>query len=101
MTFVSGVPGWVAGMFAFMIVMQVMRAVFGRARSRVQIPRRWELFDRQEVERLDAAISQRDDVIEDLQQRLSELESRADFAERMIANRSDEPAPKEQVTIGH
>ena len=96
MTFISGIPGWVAGMFAFMIVMQVIRAISGGSRTRL---RKWEQLGRQDVDRLEAAINQRDVVIEDLQQRLSELESRLDFTERLIATRSGEHA-QDQARIG-
>ena len=87
MTFISGIPSWMVLVFGFMIVSQVMRAVFGGGRARVA--RKWERLGRQDVERLEASINQRDVVIEDLQQRLSELESRLDFTERMIASRSE------------
>ena len=93
MTFISGVPGWMVAVFGFMIVSQVMRAVFGGSRTR---SRKWGQLDQQEVGRLEAAINQRDVVIEDLLQRLSELESRLDFTERMIASRS-----ADQETIPH
>ena len=96
MTFASGIPGWMVAVFGFMIFSQVMRGVFGGARSR---SRKWAQIDQQEVGRLEAAINQRDVVIEDLQQRLSELESRLDFTERMIATRSGEHA-QEQARIG-
>jgi hypothetical protein len=93
MTFVSGIPGWMVVVFGFMIVSQVMRGIFGGGRARVM--RKWELVGRQDVDRLEAAINQRDVVIEDLQQRLSELESRLDFTERMIASRSEVPSRSE------
>ena len=96
MTFVSGVPGWMVAVFGFMLFSQVMRAVFGGGRAR---SRKWGQLDQQEIGRLDAAINQRDVVIEDLQQRLSELESRLDFTERMIAARSGEHA-QDQARIG-
>jgi hypothetical protein len=95
MTFVSGVPGWMVMVFGFMIFGQVMRTVFGGGRAR---SRKWGQFDQQEVGRLEAAIGQRDVVIEDLQQRLSELESRLDFTERMIAARSGEHAQDQAHT---
>lgn len=96
MTVVSGIPSWMVMVFGFMVFGQVMRGIFGGARSR---SRRWAQIDQQEVGRLEAAINQRDVVIEDLQQRLSELESRLDFTERMIATRSGEHA-QEQARIG-
>jgi len=43
---------------------------------------------------LDVALGERDAVIEDLQRRLSELESRLDFTERLLVERnpSEQPA---------
>jgi tetrahydromethanopterin S-methyltransferase subunit G len=96
MTFISGIPSWMVLLFGFMIVSQVIRAVFGGSRTR---HRKWGQLDQQEVGRLEAAINQRDVVIEDLQQRLSELESRLDFTERMIATRSGEHV-QDQARIG-
>jgi len=95
-TFISGIPSWMVMVFGFMIVSQVLRAVFWGGRSRY---RKWEQFGNRGVERLEASINQRDVVIEDLQQRLSELESRLDFTERMIATRSGEHA-QDQARIG-
>jgi len=92
----SAIPSWMVVVLGFMIFSQVMRAVFGGSRGRY---RKWEQTGRQDVDRLEAAIGQRDVVIEDLQQRLSELESRLDFTERMIATRSGEHA-QEQARIG-
>lgn len=89
MTALAGVPSWMILILGFMFVGPVMRMVFGG--GRVRPPRKWEQFGRQEVDRLEAAMSQRDAVIEDLQQRLSEMESRLDFTERMIASRSEVP----------
>ena len=87
MTLISGFPGWMVVVFGFMFMGQAMKYMFGGARTRA--PRKWEQFGRSEVERLEAAMTQRDAVIEDLQQRLSEMESRLDFTERMIAGRSE------------
>jgi len=97
MTFPAGFPSWIVWVFGFMIVSQVMRGIFGGGRARML--RNWEAFGRQDVDRLEAAINQRDVVIEDLQQRMSELESRLDFTERMIAARSGEHV-QDQARIG-
>jgi hypothetical protein len=43
-----------------------------------------------EAERLEAALAERDTVIEDLQRRLSELESRLDFTERRLVERNEQ-----------
>jgi hypothetical protein len=85
----------------FVIVMvmvgPVMRMVFG---SRYFPRRRGRLFrqmEGQEDARLDSALAERDMVIEDLQRRLSEMESRLDFTERLLAERSTEQ--KEPSTV--
>ena len=46
----------------------------------------------EEFARLDAAVAERDAVVEELQRRLSEMESRLDFAERLLTERSSAPA---------
>jgi hypothetical protein len=97
MSILAGIPSWMVFVFAMMFIGPTIRLVFGG--SRVRAPRKWQLLGREDVDRLEAAIAQRDVVIEDLQQRLSELESRQDFAERMIASRTGE-TPKEPATIG-
>ncbi|HEU5218555.1 MAG TPA: hypothetical protein VFU23_07840 [Gemmatimonadales bacterium] len=102
MSLIAGLPSWMVLIFGMMIVSSTMRLIFGNTSrpSRFRTPRKWELFGRQEVERLEAAINERDVVIEDLQQRLSELESRLDFTERMIASRSAEPARENAAING-
>ena len=87
MTFISGIPSWLVMVLGFMFMGNVMRLVFSRSRFRSR--GRWEQLGSGEVDRLEAAINQRDVVIEDLQQRMSELESRLDFTERMISSRSE------------
>ena len=81
------IPGWILLICAFMFIGPVMRHLFGGGPTRP--PKKWAQFGRQEVERLEAAMAQRDMVIEDLQQRLSEMESRLDFTERLIASKSE------------
>ena len=97
MMFFSGIPQWMLFVGGFMIFGNVMRLIFGA--GRVRYPRKWEQLGRQETERLEAALTQRDVVIEDLQQRLSELESRLDFTERMIASRSAEQTRENTTAI--
>ncbi len=93
----TGIPHWMILVGGFMIFGNVMKLVFGGGQKRAS--RKWDMFGRQEIDRLDAAVSQRDVVIEDLQQRLSEMESRLDFTERMIASRSGE-TPTQQARVG-
>jgi hypothetical protein len=91
-------PSWIIIVLAFAFLGPAMRGIFGGYR-----PRRWERFQalggpgQEEVKRLDAAIAERDVVIEDLQRRLSEMESRLDFTERMLARPSGGAAS--QVTL--
>ena len=87
MSSLASIPGWMIVICAFMFMGPVMRMVFGG--GKMPPPRKWEKFGRGEVQRLEAEMAQRDAVIEDLQQRLSEMESRLDFTERMIASRSE------------
>ena len=55
--------------------------------------RRKTLRDK-EVERLESALTERDQVIEDLQRRVGEMEERLDFTERLLTERS-------QPAVGH
>ena len=85
---------WVWIVLSMMCVGPVMRMIFGSRSSYTGIAGERQggkksRIKRNDVDRLEAAIGERDQVIEDLQQRLSEMESRLDFAERMIASRSE------------
>jgi hypothetical protein len=80
---------WVIIIFALMWIGPMMRWMFGqgddaRRRIRGRRGRNGEL-------QLDEALETRDQVIEDLQHRISELESRLDFTERLLAEKK-EPA---------
>ena len=80
-------PWWLGMMILFGFVGPLMRmgmrgGPWGRRGPRT-------LHD-PDVQRLDAAIGERDQVIEDLQRRLGEVEERLDFTERMLASRSAE-----------
>jgi len=83
----AALPSWVILIIVFSAMGPMMRMIFGEHYS----SRKRQRFDKrgtEEVARLDAALAERDTVIEDLQHRLSELESRLDFTERMLAERS-------------
>jgi hypothetical protein len=80
-------PAWIFILFAIFWIGPMMRWMFGQgenARKRIHGKQ-----GRKSEANLDAALEQRDQVIEDLQQRISELESRLDFTERMIATKKD------------
>lgn len=89
----AAIPNWMIFVFVMAFIGPVMRFILGGRR-------RWELLERfgggrlprQEIERLEAAIAERDTVIEDLQHRLSEMESRLDFTERLIASKTTVPS---------
>ncbi len=81
------IPGWVFIIFMVFWLGPAMKWMFGGPESkRVRATKQGKLD-----QRIDAALQERDQVIEDLQHRISELESRLDFAERMLAERK-EPA---------
>jgi len=82
-------PTWMTFVLLVMFVGPMMRMIFGRIDPHSLKRGRWRrsLAESEDIGRLDAAIAERDTVIEDLQQRLSELESRLDFAERLLAER--------------
>ena len=82
-------PKWIVLIIVLSAIGPMMRMIFGEhASSR----RKGGHRAREENERLDAALAERDVVIEDLQRRLNELESRLDFTERLLAERREQPA---------
>jgi chromosome segregation ATPase len=89
MTLHAAWPTWMTFIIVMMFVGPAMRFVFGGGRYR-RLDRWRNRLPRQESEQLanlETALSERDTVIDDLQQRLSELESRLDFAERLLSER--------------
>lgn len=81
-------PTWLFVLFAIFWIGPMMRWMFGQggeARRRV----RGKRGRQQEDSRLDSALEERDQVIEDLQRRINELESRLDFTERMLAGQRE------------
>ena len=80
---------WVWIVMSMMFIGPVMRMIFG-SRSSYWMGGEWQggrkaRIKKNDVTRLEAAIGERDTVIEDLQNRLSELESRLDFTERLLS----------------
>ena len=84
-------PFWIFILFAIFFVGPMMRSIFGegdRAARRIRGKQGRQAAEAQ----LESALEERDQVIEDLQRRISELESRLDFTERMLAGRKEDPA---------
>jgi hypothetical protein len=81
---------WVWIVMSMMFIGPVMRMIFG-GRTSYWMGGEWQggknkaRIKKNDVARLEAAIDERDTVIEDLQNRLSELESRLDFTERLLS----------------
>jgi len=86
---------FVLGIIVISTVASIIRGVLGIQRPTLsgrRALRRLGFDPTEEFARLDAALTERDGVIEDLQHRLSEMESRLDFAERLLTERSSTPA---------
>ena len=79
-------PSWMMFVLFAMFMGPMMRMMFG-GRGRWGRHDRIEGGGRAEIERLEGALANRDAVLEDLQHRMSELESRLDFSERLLAER--------------
>ncbi len=84
-------PWWLGLIIVFSIMGPVTRVATREGRYWSRKGGRRILADA-EVARLEAALAERDQVIDDLQRRLLEVESRLDFTERLLADRK-EPAP--------
>ena len=80
---------WVWIVMSMMFIGPVMRMIFGSRSSYWTARERFQgkkaRLKKNEVARLESALGERDMVIEDLQHRLSELESRLDFTERLLS----------------
>lgn len=88
MTDQAGWGVWVWIVMSFMFMGPVMRMIFGGRYTGIAGERqrgKKARITRSEVVRLEQAIGERDLVIEDLQHRLSEMESRLDFTERLLS----------------
>lgn len=80
-------PFWIFILFAIFWIGPLMRWMFGQGESGPKRVR--DKHGPKSGANLEAALEQRDQVIEDLQQRISELESRLDFTERLLATKKD------------
>jgi len=83
-------PSWMMFVLIMMFMGPMMRMMFG-GRGSWGKHGRVEGAGRAEIKRLEGALAERDAMLDDLQHRMSELESRLDFTERLLAERR-EPA---------
>jgi hypothetical protein len=81
-------PSWMMFVLLMMFMGPLMRMMFGGGRGKQD---RLDGSARNEIKRLENTLAERDGMLEDLQLRMSELESRLDFTERLLAERK-EPA---------
>ena len=77
-------PSW---MMIVLLAMFMGRMMFGGKRGPWWKYERIEGGSREEIRRLEGALAERDAVLDDFQHRISELESRLDFTERLLAER--------------
>ena len=80
-------PSWMIFVLIMIFMGPMMRMMFG-GRAGWGKPDRLEGGARAELKRLESTLAERDLMLEDLQQRMSELESRLDFTERLLAERN-------------
>ncbi|HEX7024912.1 MAG TPA: hypothetical protein VF187_08850 [Gemmatimonadales bacterium] len=84
-------PVWIVLVFVGLFMVRMLRIGVGGGRGG-----RWdriERADREGMRRLEDALAERDVVIDDLQRRLSEMESRLDFTERLLTERGTSTEP--------
>lgn len=93
----AAIPGWVIVVVVFSAMGPMMRMIFGEHYVSARRRKRFAKSGAEDLARLDAALAERDTVIEDLQRRLSEMESRLDFTERMLARPREENEQKASV----
>jgi hypothetical protein len=86
-------PSWMIFVLIMIFMGPMMRMMFG-GRGGWGKHDRLEGGSRAELKRLENVVAERDLMLEDLQQRMSELESRLDFTERLLAERNASPAGK-------
>ena len=86
-------PSWMIFVLIVMFMGPMMRMMFG-GRAGWGKPDRFEGGAKAELKRLENTLAERDLMLEDLQHRMSELESRLDFTERLLSERNASPAGK-------
>ena len=90
MTTLAAWPGWMTFIIVMAMVGPLMRFAFGGWSRQFPLPHQRQLKGKRaagEIARLDSALAERDEVIDDLQRRITELESRLDFTERLLSTR--------------
>ena len=80
-------PSWMIFVLIVMFMGPMMRMMFRGKPNPGWKYERMESGSREEIRRLEGSLAERDLVLDDLQQRMSELESRLDFTERLLAER--------------
>lgn len=86
-------PSWMMFVLFFMFMGPMMRMMFGAKRGRWGRFEGLESGSREELRRLEGVVADRDVMLDDLQQRMSELESRLDFTERLLSERREHAEP--------
>ena len=89
-------PSWMTFAIIVILIGPVWRLMLG-SRGRESWNSR-TLRGRRAEGQIQSELESRDQVIEDLQRRLTEMESRLDFTERLLAERSNEQ--KESTPLG-
>src|SRR5262245_17240741 len=100
MTTFAAWPGWMTFIVVMAVIGPLMRFAFGGWARQFPHPPQRRLKGKRaagEIARLDSALAERDVVIEDLQRRINELESRLDFTERLLATREAKEEPNKLV----
>ena len=104
MTMHAGWPFWMTFVLFFAVMGPMMRMIFGGRFPHEYRGKRLKRRNSEDVTRMEDALLERDEVIEDLQRRLSEMESRLDFTERMLARAPATAGPaateREQAMTG-
>jgi hypothetical protein len=90
-------PSWMTFAIIVILIGPIWRLILG-SRGRASWNSNRALHGRGAERQIQTELESRDQVIEDLQRRLTEMESRLDFTERLLAERSNEQ--KEPTTLG-
>ena len=80
-----GLPQWAVGVGAVLVLVTVLQVVYVRLMPPEYRRRRWKGEPLQASEEMQSRLAELDEV----KQRLGELEERVDFAERLLAKQRD------------